>query len=129
MKLVAIPAVVIVLGAAAWAFAGDAPEPVVVTSTGPKAMRARVAVGTVLPCSSPSNTILFDGPLAPGQVATLQTDASCVCVEHTFDDFPDKNWSAPETVCRPTVCTGAGRSHACRPAADPTIRVSLSSSG
>ncbi len=129
MKAAALAPLVCVLCAAAWAFAGDRPQPVVVSALGPKGVELRVATGNVLPCTSSSNTLLYAGPLAAGQELRLETPADCICVEHTFDDFPDKNWSAPETVCRPVVCTGAGRTRACRPAADATIRVSVASNG
>lgn len=127
---IAIAAGAAALFGAVWRVsADDAPRPVIVRSVGPKAMRARVAVGSVFPCSSSSNTQLFDGPLAPGQEIALTTAADCVCVEHTFDDFPEKNWSSSETFCRPVVCTGGGRTRVCHPAPDPTLRVDLASNG
>ena len=49
--------------------------------------------GFVFPCSSSLNTPLFEGPLEPGQQVLLRTADSCVCIELTYDDFPDSNSS------------------------------------
>jgi hypothetical protein len=113
------------------AFAADSPPPaypVIVYSAGPKWMRVRVADftnGFVYPCSSSMNKQLFDGALEPGQRVTMQTSATCVCVQHSYDDFPDLNWSMGQTACRPVVCWGFGKGRYCRPAPDPTIRVTI----
>jgi hypothetical protein len=116
-------AFVAVLGVAPWALADEPLRPVIVYSVGPKEMRVRVAAGVVGPCSSSSNTPLFDGQIASNQQVILETAENCVCVEHTYDDFPDSNWSEPLIACHVMICAG----RTCRPNPDPTIRVTLSS--
>ena len=105
-------------------------QPVVVHSVGPKALRVRIAAfttGFVFPCSSSSNTQLFEGSLEPGGEARVSTPAGCVCVQHTYDDFPESNWSMGLSACRPLICEGYTRARRCRLNPDPTIRVSVSS--
>src|SRR5690349_13258480 len=81
------------------AFAADAPPPaypIIVYSAGPKWMRVRVSEftnGFVYPCTSSMNTLLFEGALEPGQWVTIRTPARVVCVQHTYDNFPDLEWS------------------------------------
>jgi hypothetical protein len=120
-----------VLTVASGASATEPPAlPVLVRSIGPKAIRVRIAAftnGFVFPCSSTSNTELWEGPLEPGQQAGIRTPEGCVCVQHTYEDFPDINWSMGETACRPMVCIGWGRARYCWPSPDPTIRVTVSS--
>jgi hypothetical protein len=123
MKPLAAMALLVVLGVAPCALADDPVVPVIITSVGPKEMRLRVAAGVVGPCESLSNERLFDGTLAPGQRVVLQTAQGCVCIEHTYDDFPDANWAPTMFACRPVICAG----RRCRPADDQTIRVTLSS--
>jgi hypothetical protein len=123
MKFPGAMAFLVVLGAAPCALADDPLLPVIVTSVGPKAMRLRVASGVVGPCSSASNTPLFDGRIAPGQQVILGTTENCVCVEHTYDDFPDSNWSMGQIACHVMTCVG----RTCRPNPDPAIRVTVSS--
>ncbi|HEX7670471.1 MAG TPA: hypothetical protein VF395_12840 [Polyangiaceae bacterium] len=123
MRIPPAVAFLAVLGAAPCALADDPVLPVVVSSVGPKAMRLRVAAGIVAPCSSPSNTPLFEGGIAPGQRVVLGTTGNCVCTEHTYGDFPDANWSEALIACHVMICTG----RTCRPNPDPAIRVSVSS--
>jgi hypothetical protein len=123
-------AFVAVLGAAPCLLADGPAQPVVISSVGPKAMRVLVAgftAGFVFPCSSFSNTQLFEGKLEPGQQVARGTADSCICVAHTYDDFPDANWSMGQVACRPMICTRFGRAKRCWPNPDPTIRVAISS--
>ena len=71
-------------------------RPVVIYSAGPQRIRVRVAIGQALPCSSSSNQLLFDGPIEPGQSVQTETPQVPVCVEHTYGDFPDTEWSRGE---------------------------------
>ena len=48
---------------------------------------------------------LFDGAFETGQWVTIQTSATCVCVEHTYDNFPNLNWWERRHVAR--CCAGA----------------------
>jgi hypothetical protein len=93
--------------------------PVVVYSVGPQRIRVRVATGHVMPCSSSSNQLLFEGPLEPGQSVLVQTPETPICVEHTFGAFPDTDWS------RSTWWPPCGRKGGCAP--PPVIRVVVSS--
>lgn len=89
-------------------------------------MRVRVAEftnGFVYPCTSSMNTLLFEGALAPGQWVTIMTPARVVCVQHTYDNFPDLEWSMGQVAERPVVCRRSGRAKYCWPAPDQTIRV------
>ena len=119
------------LAVASGALAADTPpQPVIVKSIGPKAMRVRIAAfksNFVYPCSSPDNIQIFEGPVEPGASVRVETAAGCVCVAHTFDDSPDLNWSMGQSECRPQLCLGRGRAKRCWPNPDPTIRVTLSS--
>jgi hypothetical protein len=109
------------------AFAADAPpprRPVIVFSIGPKWMRVRVAAftnGFVYPCSSTLNTQLFEGALEPGQWVAMWSPAECVCVQHSYGDFPDLNWSPSQGYCRSVGCRGRW----CSP--DELIRIIISS--
>ena len=123
MRIPAAIAFLVLSGSASCALAADSVQPVVVTSVGPKAMRLRVAAGVVGPCTSPSNTPLFDGTIGPGQQIVLGTSENCVCVEHTFGDFPDANWSESQIACHVMSCIG----RRCRPNPDPAIQISVSS--
>jgi hypothetical protein len=123
MRIPAAIAFLVLLGTAPSALAADSVQPVVVSSIGPTPMRLRVSAGVVGPCSSPSNTPLFDGTIGPGQQIVLGASENCVCVEHTYGDFPDANWSEPQIACHVMVCTG----RTCRPNPDPAIRVTVSS--
>ena len=79
------------------------PAPVSVTMTGPKAVRVRVAVGTAAPCDSSANTPIFEGKVAPNWGNTWMVASACICVEQTYDDFPDTSWGQARIECRPMV--------------------------
>lgn len=131
MKPTTATAFLIVLGAAPCALADDPAVAVVITSVGPKEMRVRAAGftnGFVFPCSSSLNTQLFEGPVEPGQQVPLRTADGCVCIEHTYDDFPESNWSVGQVACsRRFLCVGGRGARRCWPNPDPAIRVTLSS--
>jgi hypothetical protein len=80
-------------------------------------MRVRISAftnGFVYPCASPENTQLFEGPIEPNQAARVATPAACVCIDHTFDDFPDSDWSTAQTFCRQLwMCAGRGSARHC----------------
>jgi hypothetical protein len=112
--------------AAGDAFASSV-TPVVITMLGPGAVRLRVAKGSTLPCDSGDNQMLVEGKFAPGELVRTSTPEACVCVQQTYEPFPDIDWAEGALVCRPQICTWAGRSKRCIPAADPTIRISVRS--
>lgn len=108
--------------AAGDAFA-SAPTPIVITILGPSAVRLRIANGSTLPCDSGDDQMLVAGKFAPGDLVRTSTSEACVCVQQTYEPFPDVDWAEGSLVCRPQICTWAGRSKRCVPAADPTIRI------
>ena len=79
------------------------PAPVSVTMTGPKSVRVRVAAGTAAPCDSSANTRLFEGKVKPNWGDTWWVSTACICVEQTYDDFPDVDWGPARIECRPMV--------------------------
>jgi hypothetical protein len=98
-----------------------------ITFLGPGPVRLRVAQGVTFPCDSTNNRVLVDGKFNPGEVARTTTVDACVCVQQTFEPFPDEDWSQSGLACRPLNCTGAGRAKRCVPALDPTIRLQIRS--
>jgi hypothetical protein len=105
----------------------DSAAYVEITMLGPSAVQIRVADGTTFPCDSTNNRMLVQGKFNPGNVVLAVTSNSCLCVQQTFEPFPDTDWSAPALACRPLVCSGTGRARRCVPAPDPTIRVRIHS--
>jgi hypothetical protein len=69
--------------------------------TGPKAVRVRISAGTTLPCDSTANTPIFEGKVQPGWTATWMVSTSAVCIEQTYDNFPDVGWGDPWLAWRP----------------------------
>jgi hypothetical protein len=104
----------------------DEATPIEITLLGPSAIRIRVAEGSTFPCDSSDNHIIVDGKFAPGQVVHTATPDRCACFQQTYEPFPDTDWSASTTVCRPQICTNIGKLK-CVPAPDPTIRLRISS--
>ena len=94
---------------------------------GPGAVRIRIAQGTTLPCDSIDNKMLVQGRFSPGEVVRTKVPDNCVCLQQTYEPFPDVDWAAASLVCRPQICTGVGRMRRCVPAPDPTIRVGIRS--
>ena len=84
------------------------PAPVSVTMTGPKAVRVRVAAGVTAPCDSSANTQIFEGKVAPGWGNTWLVSTACICVEQTYEDFPDVGWGEAHIECRPMTLTPYG---------------------
>lgn len=101
--------------------------PIELTMMGPESVRVRVARGTTLPCDSGDNRMLVQGRFAAGEVVRASTTAFCVCVQQTYQPFPDLDWAPGSVVCRPQVCTGIGKAKRCVPASDPTIRLRIHS--
>lgn len=84
------------------------PAPISVSMVGPKAVRVRVAIGVSMPCDSSNNGKLFDGKVEPGWSQTWVASAACVCIEQTYESFPDVGWGDPFLACRPMVMTPWG---------------------
>jgi hypothetical protein len=122
---------VIALLSLALSFAGDANAgavtPIEITMVGPGPVRIRVAEGRTFPCDSADNRPLVQGKFNPGQVVRSQTADNCVCLQQTYEPFPDVDWAPAARVCRPQICKRAGRGKYCVPAPDPTIRLAISS--
>ena len=107
----------------------DSASRVVVKSIGPRAVRIRIAAGTVFPCDSLANDRLYEGKPDIGASVTLASAAECVCIEHTLEPFVDIGWSPPRVQCRPQICTGYGKARRCKADPDQTIRIEVRSGG
>ena len=81
--------------------------PVYVQQVGPKAVQIEVAAGRVGPCDSAYNARLFHGWVEPGRTLRVLSPYGCVCYRHTYDDFPQVNWSPSTVTCR-RICTVQG---------------------
>ena len=77
----------------AHAGAADDKTKVTIVSVGPKRFRVRIAAGQGLPCDSMANEKLFEGLLQPGDTVSLQSPNGVVCVQQTYEDWPDVGWS------------------------------------
>ena len=100
--------VALFVGAATGAGAQSAPfMPVYVRQLGPKAVQVEVAAGRVGPCDSNYNATLFKGWVDAKSSFRLMSPYGCVCYRHTYDDFPQINWSPSTVICRRS-CTVAG---------------------
>jgi hypothetical protein len=73
--------------------AEDSATKVTIASVGPKKFRVRVAAGSVIPCESSANTQLFEGPLEPGASVSFTSPQGLVCVQQTYEDFPEVGWN------------------------------------
>jgi len=102
------------------------PGPMHLLQAGPKTIRVRVAAGNVQPCDSGSNRILYDDTLKPNATLDFMVSAGCICVEQTYDDFPDTDWSQSHLECRPQKCEGSPP--VCYPDATGLIDVTVYSS-
>jgi hypothetical protein len=101
--------------------------PVIVTMLGPGTVRVRVAEGTSRPCDSGDDRIIVEGKYAPGTVIRTATTFTCVCVQQTYESFPDIDWSLGGVACRDQVCTGYGKAKRCVETPHPSIRAAISS--
>jgi hypothetical protein len=97
------------------------PTPVVVTMGGNARLRVQVSEGLAMPCDSSNNRSLFDGQLGPNETFRASIGGECICVRHTTSPFRVTDWTTSGLLCRKRVCRG----RVCKPAPDPTIRLSL----
>ncbi len=80
-----------------------------VSVMGRGSIRLRIADGSVVPCSSSSNKMLFDGWVSAGTTLAFRSRTASVCYEHTYGSFRRTNWSAscvasmPRDGTRPLV--------------------------
>lgn len=107
--------------AASRELSADEPTPVVVTMGGNATLRVEVAEGRTTPCDSSNNRALFNSRMKPGDSFRASIGGECVCVRHTTAAFPETEWTTSGLQCRRRICRG----RICKPAPDPTIRVSL----
>ncbi len=101
--------------------------PIELTMAGPEAVSVRVARGTTLPCDSGDDRVLVRGKFNAGEVVRASTTDACVCIQQTYQPFPDVDWAPAGVVCRPQSCVGAGKAKRCVPMKDPTIRLRIQS--
>jgi hypothetical protein len=97
------------------------PTPVVVTVNGDARIRVEISEGITMPCDSSNDRRLFDGTLGPGESFRTAIAGECICIRNTRPPFRETDWTTPGLACKKRVCRGK----VCRPAPDPTIRVSL----
>lgn len=106
----------IVLGAAFACAAAPAPVqaetpvPVVVRNLGRGVARVQIAMGTILPCDSRENTMLFDGRLRPGETRVLAVPLGTVhvCARNTANGST-LDWGPSEWRIGGVTCTGPRR--------------------
>jgi hypothetical protein len=89
------------LGLAVLPAGGDAaarPAPVIVAVDAGTPIRVQIALAPehALPCDASENTMVFDGMVDPRVGLVLSVEMGPLCVQHTFDDFPDTHWGKPE---------------------------------
>ncbi|MET0591713.1 MAG: hypothetical protein ABW133_03375 [Polyangiaceae bacterium] len=101
--------------------------PVYLQQAGPKAIQVEVAAGRVGPCDSSYNVPLFRGWVDPGRTLRLSTPYGCVCYRHTYDDFPQVNWSPSTVTCR-RICTVQGGYGLCPADPNDALFISVRSS-
>jgi hypothetical protein len=70
----------------------EAKTDVTVISVGPKAFRVRLRAVSTIPCDDPDNARLFEGLVQPGETLRLKSPRPLVCLQQTFDDWPDIGW-------------------------------------
>jgi hypothetical protein len=99
--------------------------PVVVTLQGPKAVQVLVSTGSIYPCDASENKILLKAWMGAGQSVQLYSNVGCVCLQHTYDDFPGVDWSLPRTFCR----RGCERRRPCTVDPNQTISIAIQSNG
>jgi hypothetical protein len=97
------------------------PTPVVVTMGGSAELRVQITAGLTVPCDSDTNRPVFDGRMKPGDTLSTTIAGECICVRHTTAAFRETGWTTPALLCRRRICRG----RTCKPAPDPTIRLSL----
>jgi hypothetical protein len=107
--------------------ADDTSKKVTVHSLGPKAIRIRIAEGTAYPCESSSNVQLFTGKIEPGATIDIASATECVCIDQTYEPFPDTGWGTSRFQCRPIICDHPGKGAKCKPDPDQTIRIEVRS--
>jgi hypothetical protein len=101
--------------------------PVYVQQAGPKAIQVEVAAGRVGPCDSSYNAQLFHGWVDAGRTLRLMSPYGCVCYRHTYDDFPQVNWSPSTVTCRRS-CAVVGGYGLCPPDPNDALVVQIRSS-
>ncbi len=103
--------------------------PWIVVAVGPRPVRVQLSLDTSggSSCGESSERKIADAMVDPKKPLVAVTSAECVCVRHTYDNFPTLNWAPGSVACRPVLCDGRGH-RVCRVAPDPTIRVTINGS-
>ena len=79
----------------------DPTLPVTLSVVGHGVIHVRLAEGRVAPCDSSSNRPILDAWVKAGTTIPFAADGECVCVDHTYGTFRDKQWSLAKIACRP----------------------------
>jgi hypothetical protein len=77
---------------------GARSAPVIVTVVAEVPVRVQIALAPehALPCDASENTMVFDGMVDPRVGLALSVEMGPLCVQHTFDDFPESHWGKPQ---------------------------------
>jgi hypothetical protein len=59
--------------------------------------------------------------LKPGDTLRTTVAGECICVRNTTAAFRETGWTTPGLLCSRRICRG----RTCKPAPDPTIRLTL----
>jgi hypothetical protein len=98
-------------------------SPLQVTLAGSERIGVRVSAGSTAPCNATGNALLTSTVLEPNQPLSIETSATCVCVEQTHAPYVTLGWTTGEVRCRPLHCDGKD----CRMDLVAPFTVSLSS--
>ncbi|MGZ3418371.1 MAG: hypothetical protein ACXVEF_27965 [Polyangiales bacterium] len=81
-------------------------SPLQLTLAGNERIGVRVSAGATAPCNATGNALLQSGVLEPKQPLSIETSATCVCVEQTYAPYVTLGWTTGEVHCRPLQCVG-----------------------
>lgn len=96
-----------------------APTTMFVHNLGAGTTRVQVALGSVAPCDSPDNRLMFDGVVLAGEWRALSlAEAVVACVRNTSAGSR-LDWGPSRWITGGFRCRGLGRGRQCWP--DPTV--------
>jgi hypothetical protein len=97
-----------------------APTTMFIHNLGPGTTRVQVALGSVVPCDSTDNRLMFDGVVLAGEWRALSLAEAAVvaCVRNTSAGT-HLDWGLSRWISGGFRCRGLGRGRQCWP--DPTV--------
>jgi hypothetical protein len=81
-------------------------SPLQLTLAGNERIGVRVSAGAMAPCNATGNALIQSGVLEPNQPLSIETSATCICVEQTHAPYVTLGWTTGEVHCRPLQCAG-----------------------